>query len=91
MELPPTFAMKHPKPKPAATRKGGGKHPDLEDDKHEDRKKRKKENEMCNLIKNESPHTEICMLANKTWAINFAYKQVGKRSKWTDKCIMCPR
>ncbi len=91
MELPPTFAMKDPKPEPAATGKGGGKRPDLEDDKREDGKKRKKENEKRNLIKNESPHIEICMLANKTWGINFAYKQVDKRPKWTDKCIMCPR
>jgi hypothetical protein len=91
MELPPTFAMKDPKPESAATGKGGGKRPDLEDDKREDGKKRKKENEKHDLIKNESPHKEICMLANENWAINFAYKQVDKRPKWTDKCIMCPR
>jgi hypothetical protein len=40
-ELPPTFAMKDPKPEPAATGKRGGKHPDLEDNKHDDRKKRR--------------------------------------------------
>jgi hypothetical protein len=91
MELPPTFAMKDPKPEPAATGKGGGKRPDLEDDKREDGKKRKKEDKKRNLIKNESPHKEICMLANKTWAINFANKHVNKRPKWTNKCIMCPR
>jgi hypothetical protein len=40
MELPPTFAMKDPKPEPAETGKGGEKRPDLEDDKREDGKKR---------------------------------------------------
>ncbi len=55
MELPPTFAMKDPKPKPTATGKGGGKRPDLEDNKREDGKKRKKENEKRNLIKNKFP------------------------------------
>ncbi len=33
----------------------------------------------------------MCMLANKTWAINFAKKHVNKRPKWHDKCIMCSR
>jgi hypothetical protein len=88
MELPPTFAMKDPKPKPAATGKGGGKRPDLEDDKREDGKKRKREDKKHDLIKNKSPHKEICMLANGAWAINFSNKHVDKRPKWTDKCIM---
>jgi hypothetical protein len=70
--------MKDPKPEPVATGKGGGKHPDLEDNKREDGKKRKKEDKKCYLIKNESPHKEICLLPNKTWAINFANKHVNK-------------
>jgi hypothetical protein len=91
MELPPTFAMKDPTPEPAATGKGGGRRPDLEDDKREDGKKRKKEDKKCNLIKNKSPHKKICMLTNKIWVINFTNKHFDKRPKWTDKCIMCPR
>ncbi len=80
MELPPTFAMKDPKSKPTATGKGGGKRPDLENDKREDGKKRKKEDEKRDLIKNKSPHKdkEICMLADETWAINFTNKHIGK-------------
>jgi hypothetical protein len=82
--------MKNPTPKPAAMGKGGGKQSEPEDNK-EGGKKRKKEEEMRDLIKNESPPKEICMLANKTWAINFAKKHVNKQPKWHDKCIMCSR
>ncbi len=90
MELPSTFAKKDPTPKPAAMGKGGGKQSKPDDNK-EGGKKRKKEEEKRDLIKNESPHQEMCMLANKTWAINFANKHINKQPKWHDKCIMCPR
>jgi hypothetical protein len=89
--LPPTLKMKEPKTAITATSNGkkdschiGGGN----DGKH----KEKEPDKACNLIKNDVPHPVLYMLPNKTWATNFANKNIDKKPKWNDKeCHACPR
>jgi hypothetical protein len=88
--LPPTFKMKEPKTTIAATSNG------KKDSNHieggDNRKcKKKKPDKARDLIKNKVPHLDLYMLPNKTWATNFANKNIDKRPKWNDKCHACPR
>ncbi len=61
------------------------------DDETKGRKKEKKGEEDRMLVKNETPHPELSMLATETWGINFANKHIDKRPKFNDKCKCCPR
>jgi hypothetical protein len=54
-------------------------------DPKEGKRKKKKGDEDRTMVKNDSPHPELCMAANETWAINFASKHVDKRKG------CCPR
>ena len=74
MNLPPTFSMKAPKDTlTAGTGWGGGKCEEDDDDKR-NKKKGKGNGKKHTLVKNPFPHSEICMLANETWAGNFVGK-----------------
>jgi hypothetical protein len=54
------------------------------------KRKKKKPDKARNLIKNKTPHPDLYMLPNETWATNFANKNINKRPKWNDKCHACP-
>ncbi len=54
------------------------------------KKKGKRNDEAHLLVKNDFPHSKICMLTNKSWALNFTSKQVDKRPQWNDRCKCCP-
>ncbi len=54
-------------------------------------RKKKKGNENCEMVQNKAPHPDLCMLTNKTWAINFANKNVSSCPKFNEKSMMCPR
>ena len=78
--LPPTFKMKDPAAGTTTTTTAT-KPTDKDKDKDKEGKgrKKKKGDEDRTMLKNDSPHLELCMLANETWAINFASKHVDKR------------
>ncbi len=62
-----------------------------EDDDNKGKKKKGKGNGVKHtLVKNPFPHSEICMLANKTWAGKFAGNQLDQRPNWNEKCKCCP-
>jgi hypothetical protein len=65
--------MKAPKDTLTAGTGGGGKRKEDDDDKR-DKKKGKGKDKKHTLVKNPFPHSEICMLANETWAGNFVGK-----------------
>jgi len=90
MILPPTFSMKSPKATKTSGPEDTGKRRDADEDKH-DKKRGKGNDDAHSLVKTESPHGEICMLANETWVANFAGKQLDQHPKWNDKCKCCPR
>ena len=54
------------------------------------KKKGKGNGENHTLVKNSFPHSEICMLANETWAEIFAGKQLDQRPNWNEQCKCCP-
>jgi hypothetical protein len=56
-----------------------------------DKKKGKGNGEKHTLVKNPFPHSKICMLANETWAGNFAGKHLDQRPNLNKKCKCCPR
>jgi hypothetical protein len=89
MILPPTFSMKSTKLTTTAGPIDGGKRREADEDKC-DKKKGKGNGEACFLMKNDFPHGEICMLANETWAGNFAGKQIDQCPQWNEKCKCCP-
>ena len=39
---------------------------------------------------NNFPHSKICMLTIKLWALNFAGKQVDQHPQWNNRCKWCP-
>jgi hypothetical protein len=88
MDLPPTFKMIAPEESSAPGK--GGKHPKLEGDNKQNKKKGKKDNTSHKLIKKEHPHTKQCMLMNKTWATNFANMHIDKPPQWNKKRRCCP-
>ena len=90
MNLPPTFSIKVPKDTLNAGTRAGGKRKEDDDDKC-NKKKGKGNGEKHTLVKNPSPHSEICMLTNETWAGNFAGKHFDQRPNWNEKCKCCPR
>ena len=82
--LPPTFKMKDPAAGTTTTT-AATKPTDKDKDKEGKGRKKKKGDEDRTMLKNDSPHPELCMLANETWAINFASKHIDKRKG------CCPR
>jgi hypothetical protein len=89
MDLPPFFKIIAPE---ETTSQKGGKCLELEQGKDKQGKKKgKKRVNFHNIIKNEYPHAELCMLANETWAISFTNKKVNKHPKWGKKSRCCPR
>ncbi len=74
--LPPTFTMKSPEAIAATRGKEDSSH--IEGDNDRKREKKKTE-ETRDLIKNNAPRPELCMLPNKMWPINFANKNIDKR------------
>ncbi len=89
--LSPTFKIKSPNEEsatPAGTKKANSNNSGGGD---EGKRKKKKADEARDMIKNEAPHPELCMLAGKTWAIDVENKNVNKRPKWNKKTNMCPR
>jgi hypothetical protein len=90
MDLPPTFSMKSPNDTTVAGPGGGGKCQEPNNGKCNGKKKGKGNDEAHLLVKNDFPHSEICMLTNKSWALNFAGKQVDKCPQWNDRCKCCP-
>jgi hypothetical protein len=76
--LPPTFKMKAPIDDSALnnnTKKNDG-HDNGKEGKGKKKKKGDKNGEM---VQNKAPHPDLCMLTNKTWAVNFANKNVSSR------------
>ena len=67
-----------------------GKRRDADKDKCNNKRGKGNDDAARSLVKNESPHGKICMLANKTWVANFAGKQLDQRPQWNDKCKCCP-
>jgi hypothetical protein len=92
INLPPTFQMKDPAiaVAAAATKTSASDRKDSSGNE-EDKRKKKKKNEDRDMVKNEAPHPELCMLSTETWAINFASKHANKRPKWNKRCHCCPR
>jgi hypothetical protein len=90
MILPPTFSMKSPKATKTSGPEDTGKCRDADEDKCNKKKGKGNDDAARSLVKNESPHGEICMLANETWVANFAGKQLDQRPQWNDKCKCCP-
>ena len=90
--LPPTFQMKNPNETKTGPPGGGDKRKGLDENKRgSDRKKGRENAKNHAVVKNLFPHGEICMLANKTWAGDFAGKCNDARPKWNEKCKCCPR
>jgi hypothetical protein len=90
MDLPPTFSMKSPNDTTVAEPGGGGKRQEPNNGKRNGKKKGKGNDKAHLLVKNDFPHSKICMLTKELWALNFSGKQVVKRPQWNDsKC--CPR
>jgi len=88
MSLPPTFQMKTPNE--SKTGPGGrDKCRDLDGDKRGDRKKGRGNVEKHAVVKNQFPHSKICMLVNE--AADFAGKCNNVRPKWNERCKCCPR
>jgi hypothetical protein len=83
--------MKEPKATATATANGKKNSSNVSGTKEQGKQKKKKPDKSHDLVKNEAPHPELCMLATKTWAINFPSKNINKRPKWNDKCRCCPR
>jgi len=82
--------MKSPKATNTSGPEDTGKCRDADEDKH-DKKRGKGNDDAHSLVKNESPHGKICMLANETWVANFAGEQLDQRPQWNGKCKCCPR
>ena len=90
MILPPTFSMKSPKATKTSGPEDTGKRRDADEDKCNKKRGNGNEDAARSLVKNESPHGEICMFANETWVANFAGKQLDQRPQWNDNCRCCP-
>ncbi len=89
--LLPTFKMKSPSKESATlagTKKANSNNSGGGD---KGKRKKKKADKSRDMIKNKAPHPKLCMLAGKTWAINFANKNIDKCPKWNKKTNMCPR
>ncbi len=88
MDLHPSFKMIAPE---ETTSQKGGKHPEPEpgEDKQGKNKGKKGDNSR-DIIKNKHPQAKLCMLVNKTWAINFANKNINNHPKWGKKSRCCP-
>ena len=82
--------MKSPKATNTSGPEDTGKCRDADEDKH-DKKRGKGNDDAHSLVKNESPHGKICMLANETWVANFAGKQLDQQPQWNGKCKCCLR
>jgi hypothetical protein len=88
--LPPNFKMKNSIDDSASnndTKKNDGHN----DGKEGKGRKKKKGDKNCEMVQNKAPHPDLCMLTNKTWAINFANKNVSSHPKFNEKSMMCPR
>jgi hypothetical protein len=70
--LPPTFTMKTPEATAATRGKKDSSH--IEED-NDGKCKKKKTEETQDLIKNDTPHPELCMFPNKMWPINFSKQE----------------
>jgi hypothetical protein len=81
ISLPPTFKMKKPEATAATTANGKKDSSNVSGTKEQVKQKKKKSDESHDLVKNKTPHPKLCMLATKTWAINFASKNINKRPK----------
>jgi hypothetical protein len=90
ISLLPTFKMKEPEATAAATANGKKDSNNVSGTKEQGKRKKKKPDKSHDLVKNKAPHPGLCMLATKTWAINFASKNTDKWPKWNDKCHCCP-
>ena len=83
--------MKNPNETKTGPPGGGDKRRGLDEDKSGSDRKKGRGNETNHaVVKNLFPHSEICMLANKTWAGDFAGKCNDARPKWNEKCKCCP-
>jgi hypothetical protein len=91
MDLPPTFSMKSPNNTTVAGPGGQGKRREPNNRKRNGKKKGKGNDEAHLLANNNFPHSEIRMLTNKSWALNFAGKQVNKCPQWNDRHKCSPR
>ena len=89
MTLPPTFSMKAPKDTMTVGTGGGGKRKEDDDDKC-DKKKGKGNGKKHTLVKKLSPHSEICMLVNETWAGNLGASNLTNTQIGTKRCKCCP-
>jgi hypothetical protein len=88
MDLLPILKIIAPEESPAPRK--GGRHPKLEGDNKQNKKKGKQGDKPHDLIKNEHPHAKQFMLTNKIWAINFANKKVDIHPQWNGKSRCCP-
>ncbi len=82
--------MKSPNNTTVAGPGGGGKHQEPNNRKRDGKKKGKGNDEAHLLVKHDFPHSEICMLTNKSWALNFTGKQLDKHPQWNNRCKCCP-
>ncbi len=76
--------MKSPKDTTVAGPGGGGKRRDADEDKRDRKKKGNGNDDARLLVKNNFPHSGICMLTNETWAVYFAGKQLNQRPQWIE-------